>query len=217
MQIMFWFCKWNELILRCFLRLPPHFRLNRNIYLPMSKKYRIFYFLLSEQFFFYLIHFGRTRTLFILFFLFPPFIRSSLCSRLCWLYLSVELFIFVTRYGKNDVCHSWHTSIIQERLFELLLHHCIAHFSVCLRGALCPKMSAATPPLPKSVVLARGAASTVPLLSVRTTEFLLCSFYDLARSESLLCPVPTHTPVHVHRPACFVLPLLEVCTFPIYL
>ena len=35
-QIMFWFCKWNELILRRFLRLPPHFRLNRNVYLPMS-------------------------------------------------------------------------------------------------------------------------------------------------------------------------------------
>ena len=113
--------------------------------------------------------------------------------------------------------NSWHTSIIRERLFELLLHHCITHFSVCLRGALCPKMSAATPPLPKSVVLARGAASTVTLLSVRTPEFLLCSFYALARSESLLCPVPTHTPVHVHRSACFVLPLLEVCTFPIYL
>ena len=104
MQIMFWFCKWNELILRCFLRLPPHFRLNRNIYLPMSKKCCILYFLLSEQFFFYLIHSGRTRTLFILFFLFPPFIRCSLRSRLCWLYLSVELFIFVTWYGKNDVC-----------------------------------------------------------------------------------------------------------------
>ena len=67
------------------------------------------------------------------------------------------------------------------------------------------------------IVLARGAASTVTLLSVRTPEFLLCSFYALARSESLLCPVPTHTPVHVHRSACFVLPLLEVCTFPIYL
>ena len=68
----------------------------------------------------------------------------------------------------------------------ILLHHCIAHFPVCFRGALCPKMSAATPPLPKSVVLARGTASTVTLLSVRTPEFLLCSFYDLARSESLL-------------------------------
>ena len=33
-----------------------------------------------------------------------PFIRCSLRSRLCLLYLSVELFIFVTRYGKNDVC-----------------------------------------------------------------------------------------------------------------
>lgn len=64
---------------------------------------------------------------------------------------------------------------------------------------------------------AREAASTVTLLSVRTPEFLLCSFYALARSESLWCPAPTHTPVHVHRPACFVLPLLEVCTFPIYL
>ena len=82
--------------------------------------------------------------------------------------------------------NSWHTSIIRERLFELLLHHCITHFPVCLWGALCPKMSAATPPLPKSVVLARGAVPTVTLLSVRTPEILLCSFYALARSESLL-------------------------------
>ena len=54
----------------------------------------------------------------------------------------------------------------------IILPHCMPHFSVCLRGALCPKMSAATPPLLKSVVLARGAAPSVTLLSVRTPEFL---------------------------------------------
>lgn len=32
--------------------------------------------------------------------------------------------------------NSWHTSIIRERLFELLLHHCIAHFSVA--NLVCP-------------------------------------------------------------------------------
>ena len=64
---------------------------------------------------------------------------------------------------------------------------------------------------------ARGAAPSVTLLSVRTTEFLLCSFYALARDESLVCPAPAQHPFHVHRPACFVLPLYEVCTIPIYL
>jgi len=49
--------------------------------------------------------------------------------------------------AKTMSANSWHTSIIRERLFELLLHHCITHFPVCLWGALCPKMSAATPPL----------------------------------------------------------------------
>lgn len=32
--------------------------------------------------------------------------------------------------------NSWHTSIIRERLFELLLLHCITHFSVA--NLVCP-------------------------------------------------------------------------------
>ena len=108
--------------------------------------------------------------------------------------MSVELFIFVTRYGKNDVCQFLAYLYYPRETFRIALTSLHCPLSVCLRGALCPKMSAATPPLPKSVVLARGAASTVTLLSVRTPDFLLCSFYALARSESLWCPVPTHTP-----------------------
>ena len=153
---------------------------------------------------------------------FSPLIRCSLRSRLVGAvnrekesrFGSVP---FLADVGINSVCLFHSHPFCRQRACALFLHHCIAHFPVCLRGALCPKMSAATPPLPKSVVLARGAASTVTLLSVRTSEFLLCSFYALARFVSLLWPVPSHTPVHVHRPACFVLPLLEVCTFPIYL
>ena len=100
---------------------------------------------------------------------------------------------------------------------RFLLPHCIAHFSVANLVCPVPEDVCGDAAFAEVCSPARGAASTVPLLSVRTTEFLLCSFYDLARSESLFCPVPTHTPVHVHRHACFVLPLLEVCTFPIYL
>ena len=123
-----------------------------------------------------------------------PQIRCSLRSRLCRLYLSVELFIFVTRYGKNDVCHSWHTSIIRERLFELLLHQKL-HDNFCRignRGS--GAEDGGNTGFVEEVIVLRGAASTVTLLSVRTPEFLLCSFYALARSESLWCPVPTHTP-----------------------
>ena len=38
--------------------------------------------------------------------------------------------------AKTMSANSWHTSIIRERLFELLLHHCIAHFSVA--NLVCP-------------------------------------------------------------------------------
>ena len=81
--------------------------------------------------------------------------------------------------------NSWHTSIIRERLFELLLPHCLTHFSVCLRGALRPNLSGDTA-FAEVCSPARGDAPSVTLLSVRTAEFLLCSFYDLARSESFL-------------------------------
>ena len=70
-------------------------------------------------------------------------------------------------------------------------------------GVPCARIWAATPPLPKSVVLARGAASTVTLLSVRTPEFLLCSFYALARSESLFA-----LPPRIHPSMSIVPPVL---------
>lgn len=66
---------------------------------------------------------------------------------------------------------------------------------------------------------ARGADSTVPLLSVRTPEFLLCSFMTL-RGLSLFLPRSVFPTEREERPPprkAFVLPLHEVCTFPIYL
>ena len=50
---------------------------------------------------------------------------------------------------------------------RFLLPHCIAHFPVCLRGALCPKMSAA-PPLPRH---SRTMTSYLGLLP-RTINFV---------------------------------------------
>ena len=169
----------------------------------MSKKYRIFYFLLSEQFFFYLIYFGSTWTLFmLLFFSFPP-VRCSLRSRLCWLYLSVELFIFVTRYGKNDVCQFLAYLYYPRETFRITLaslHYPLFRSHPCVP---CARIWAATPPLPKSVVLARGADTTVTLLSVRTPDFLLCSFYAFARSESLFA-----LPPRIHPSMSIVPPVL---------
>ena len=139
---------------------------------------------------------------------FSPLIRCSLRSRLVGAvnrekesrFGSVP---FLADVGINSVCLFHSHPFCRQRACALFLHHCIAHFPVCLRGALCPKMSAATPPLPKSVVLARGAASTVTLLSVRTPEFLLCSFYALARSESLFALSP-----RIHPSMSIVTPVL---------
>ena len=70
--------------------------------------------------------------------------------------------------AKTMSANSWHTSIIRERLFEFLLLHCIAHFPVCSRGALCPKMSAATPPLPRHSRTMRSYLGLLP----RTINFV---------------------------------------------
>ena len=75
MLINLWFCKWNELIFALYSAFALHFRLNRNIYLLMSKKYRI---LLSISFFYNV--FVSLRSWF--FFCFSPLIRCSLRSRL---------------------------------------------------------------------------------------------------------------------------------------
>ena len=216
-QIMFWFCKWNELILRCFLRLPPHFRLNRNIYLPMSKKCCILYFLLSEQFFFYLIHFGRTRTLFILFFLFPPF-NKVFAS------LTAVLIIFV-----GWAVH-FRYAVWQKRCLPFLayLYYPRETFRITLASLHCPlfRMPPGCP-VPEDVCgdaafaevcspCARGCLHRDPAIRTDARVSFVLLLCPCAVWVSF-CPAPTHTPVHVHRPACFVLPLLEVCTIPIYL
>ena len=54
-----------------------------------------------------------------------------------------------------------------------------------------------------AIALARGAAPTVTLLSIRTPEFLLCSFYALARSESLFALSP-----RIHPSMSIVPPVL---------
>ena len=131
--------------------------------------------------------------------------------------LSLGLFLCVWQQSHNGRLQSAASFLClqKQELFFCILS--ITHFSVA--NLVCPVSEDVCGNTAFAEVCSPCArvASTVILLSVRTPDFLLCSFYDLARSESLLCPVPTHTPVYVHRPACFVLPLLEVCTFPIYL
>ena len=94
--------------------------------------------------------------------------RCSLRSRLCWLYLSVELFIFVTRYGKNDVCQFLAYLYYPRETFRITLAslHCpLFRSQPCVP---CARIWAATPPLPRH---SRTMTSYLGLLP-RTINFV---------------------------------------------
>ena len=137
---------------------------------------------------------------FIFCLLFPLLIRCSLRSRLVGAvnrekesrFGSVP---FLADVGINSVCLFHSHPFCRQREFALFF--CIlsiTHFSVANLVCPVPEDVCGNTAFAEVCSPARGAASTVTLLSVRTPEFLLCSFYDLARSESLFALPPRIPP-----------------------
>ena len=218
MQIILWFicacvcliygvpdisCVWSGLI-------------NRNIF-AYVKKISYFYFLLSEQFFFYLIYFESTWTLFmLLFFSFPP--NKVFAS------LTAVLIIFVG-WAVHFRYAVWQKRCLPILGIPLLSERDFSNYSCIIALPTFPYASGV--PVPEDVCgntafaevcspCARGCLHRDPAIRTDARISFVLLLCPCAVWVSF-CPVPTHPPVHVHRPACFVLPLHEVCTFPIYL